>query len=274
MKKLTIYVETVLFENFVVDYFLMWLTLKSLKQKTNWKCLTFSSIFGAVFALFSVKIFLPTVLMILLKIVVAFFMCFCSSMSFKKLFLKTLLFCLFTFCFGGLLIAFFSFLGISTFDGSVLGYLNEIPIGSVIVFVLCFSIFMYKLFKKFYQRQKIEKMCYDLNLTINGKIVLLKGFLDTGNTLTSKNGKPILILRRSKINDFFNKKEKFKFLLSQNFELKLVKSISGTKTIIIFEPEKCVFEKRNVDVAIGLCEDNLFSKNDFDIILSSKIMEV
>lgn len=277
---MVVYVEIVLLENLLIDGLLLWLTLQALKLKTNWWGLFASSIFGALFALFSPIINLSGFWAILVKIFVSFVMSVMLCFNFKKILLKNVLFLIFTFAFGGSLIALLGFLGISTSNGLAVGYNFKIPLGAVFAGLIIFAITITKFFCAFYKKKKLAQFYFDVGIEINKKTSKLKGFLDTGNTLSNRQGKPIILLSSNLLSRWFDVSQEMKILLEKysdlgllNIQKKVVESISGKQTIFVFDG-KCLIEKKELDVAIGICKDNKFFNKGFDVILNPRLLEV
>ncbi len=276
---MVVYIEIVLFENLLIDGLLLWLVLKALKLKTNWLGLCLASVFGALFALVSPKINISGFFAVLTKIFVCLLMCVILEFNFKKIIAKFILFLLFTFAFGGALISIFSFMGISTSVGFTFGYSTNIPVGAILAGIIIFAIILLRLFAKLYSRKRLAQFYFNISLTLNKKTHKLKGFLDTGNTLTNSAGKPVLLVDEKKIKNWFSPSEQLDILMSnfgnlrlENIEKKVVESVAGKQTLLVFDAV-CRVGERVCDVAVGVCKNKSFFKRDFDVILNSKILE-
>lgn len=277
---MVVYVEMALLENLLIDGTILYLVLKTLGRTPKFYKIFLASLFGAGFALFSVGISFSGVIEFLIKVLASFVMCFMTELDFSKIIQKTLIFLFYTFCFGGMLLAVFSFLGVSTVDGFVLGYNSNIPIGMIAACFIIFVIITLKLLKKLYQKRKVEQFCYDVFLTINQKQLKLKGFLDTGNTLTDKNQKPIIIVNQKYLTKWFCGKNMMSFLFDvkslnlKNCQKVSIKSVSGERKVLVFDAERCVFQGKEKNVVVGFLKEDLFFKNGFDVILNPKMVEV
>lgn len=269
-----VFVETVFIENFVIDLFLLWLTKKSLNQKVLWQNLFVSASFGAVFVLLVSKLWGFGFWTVLLKIFGAFLMCVAIDFSFKQIFQKMLLFVFYTFCFGGLLIAVCWLFNLQTnfSSGTILGA-GGISLGLILVMFFAFLALCVFLLKKFYQKQHLNKFCYDLKLVILGQTFNLKGFLDTGNTVFDSSKRPVLILCKKQLSKMLSPLQ-MKKLLTLCHETLNIKSVAGSKSVFVFNPDLCEFNGKAQNVSVGVCEDEIFKANDFDIILNPKMLEV
>ena len=275
-----VYVEIVLFENFLIDGLILYLVTKTLKQKTNWWGLSVSSLFGSLFALFSIKINSSVLILVFLKFLVCFLMSVMLCFNFEKILKKAFLLFFYTFLFGGMILCVFNFLGISNNFSVFAGYNSSLLIGGIIALVVIFFIILKKFIEKFLKHKKISCFLFDVNLKINGKSLSLKGFLDTGNTLETKDGKPVLMISQKFLKRFFSVDERLSIFLKkyQNLNIKSpqtfnVFSVSGKTEVFVFEPQSCEINKKEKKVAVGIYDDLLFSKKDFGAILSPQMLE-
>ncbi len=276
---MVVYIEVVLLENLLIDGLLLWLVLQCLKIKTNWWGLVLASTFGAGFALASPSIAVEGFFAFLIKVGIAVIMSIMLCLDFKKLWLKTLLFVLFTFCFGGVMLSVFSFMGVSTTTGLALGYNAEIPLGAMVAGSLIFVLVNIYLVKRFYKRRKLAQFFYDIQLTVNSKQTTLRGFLDTGNTLDNAQGKPIIVVGSKQLKCWFDTEEQLELIMGkyggiglQNAQNIVVQSVGGKEKILVFDAQ-CVFKNKSQQVAVGICSNNQFFKRGFEAILSPKLLE-
>lgn len=179
-----IYIEYALLENFLVDGFLLFLTLKTARRRVAWKRLILSALVGAAFAVVYPLLPLPHVLSYLLK-----------------------------FAFGGLLVRlvtdkkdggryaftvvcfyFYSFL----FGGALLGIYggkseNRLPFWDVLSGIGILGGLALWAVKRFYRRRATETFTFECRVTRKGRTVTAKGFLDSGNRATA-GGKPLCFI--------------------------------------------------------------------------------
>ena len=108
----------------------------------------------------------------------------------------------------------------------------------------------------------------------------LKGFLDTGNTLVTKGGKPVVMIPKKLLKSFFNNHECLAFALkkygafaSLNPQELSVLSIAGQTKITSFDA-RCQLNKKEMDICVGVYDDHMFFGKGFDAILSPKMLEV
>lgn len=277
---MVVFVETVILENLLIDSLLLWLVLKSLRLRTNWAGLLLAGLFGAGFALASPLIQVGGVLAILIKIAAALFMSIMLCLNFRKLLFKTGLFLLYTFAFGGCLIAIFTFMGVRVVDGMALGYLSDIPLGAMLAGAIIFAIVLSRALSRVFKMAKVVRFCRPISITVNNRRVDFQGFLDTGNTLTSSGGRPVVVVGSGELKRWFEPSQQFCLLMKKfdklnlkNAEVITVKSLAGKQTLLVFDAEDCSFGHKKVEVAVGVCGGGFRFGDHFNAILSPGLLE-
>ncbi len=181
-ENMQIVIEYVLIENFLINYFILNICEKFLKEKASLKIL--NSIFGAIVALCFPLFNLTVVGEILLKILVGSIMV-CISFSFKtfsKYLYDFFAFALMTFVFGGAV----ELLSGLTSETSVFVIML---ICSILYFLSCFF------FKAYNKRKTLQNFQYYVRLHFNGNQIDEKGYFDSGNILYDNiTNKPIILI--------------------------------------------------------------------------------
>ena len=271
-------IEYVLLDNFVIDCVLLFCVNKALHLPINKTGICLASFIGAIFALFSPLLNFGGALMIVVKLSVAFIMVFVATFSFYKLFLRFFCFVLFTFMFGGMLIACCYFLDISVVKGVNLVYFSEIPLGSLIGLGVAFLLCCYGMFKKIYLNARYTKFLFKVSLTINNKTKELNAFFDSGNNLRTKEDVPIVILKEEELKFWFSFEErmqivcgKFNGIHLKNPQKVEIKSVGAKSLIYVFDADNLRIENRDYAVAVGIDNSNKFK--DFSVLLNNRIWE-
>lgn len=272
-------IEYVLLDNFIIDALILYLTNKILNIPINFGGVVLSAFFGALFALLSPMIMVGGWVMIVLKLVVAFLMVFLATFSFYKLFLRFGVFVGLTFLFAGMLIAVCFFAGVNVLQGTNLIYFSKIPIGALIGLGGVFVVLCVKLAKSLYSTAKHSKFIYKVCLTINNKTEVLQGFLDSGNTLKTKDNLPIIILQENELKHWFNFDERMSLLMGHYGGIKIknpqkieVCGIGSKTKILVFDADNLQIENRNYAVAVGV--DNRKHFKNFSVLLNNGMGDV
>ena len=106
-----VYVEYAFLENFLFDGVLLWLALRASCTPVRWWKVALSAAIGALFALLYPLLYLPIVLLQMLKFAVGFLLCLIVMPSIKtkkdrgRYALNVIFFFVFSFGFGGVLLA-------------------------------------------------------------------------------------------------------------------------------------------------------------------------
>lgn len=186
-----VYVELALFENFCMDFTLLYCAKVVVKNPAHIFRLVIASVSGACFAVAFPLFNLGSALSVIIKLISGAVICliagkFASVKAYIKL---TALFLAFTALLGGALIGIFSLAGISYGAGN--GYvLSSIPIGIPLFGALLLLIFARKIAAKLKRADKTEVSC---SVYKDEKKVSLPGFFDSGNRVYDS-GQPVCVI--------------------------------------------------------------------------------
>ncbi|MCL2771520.1 MAG: sigma-E processing peptidase SpoIIGA, partial [Firmicutes bacterium] len=187
-----IYIEYAILDNLIINTLLLFLTTKCLRQKRSWFLLIFSATIGTVCAIIFPLLNSHFILLLVLKFVLGFVMCFVAfkPQKFRTLASQFAVFLGLTLLLGGLIMGVFFLLGIPMEALLVSGYALAVPVS---VFVLCVALFGFGviwLAKKLSKHFSLNKKNIIAKIKYNGHELNLKSFVDTGNLLKS-GGKPV-----------------------------------------------------------------------------------
>lgn len=200
-------IEYVLIDNVVINYIILFLSCKLLKQKVVFWKLFLAAVIGAGFALILPIIYLPSYLLILLKLSLGFLMVLMSlpCNTFKRCAASFLTFLLMTGVMGGVCFAIIYMLSGNLSTDILLNYSAPIPVG-VILFICCLTAYLLNsLIKLFYKKRKENNFIYSAIIWSNGKKVKVNAFLDSGNTLVDPvYKKPVIIISYSLFHKLYN----------------------------------------------------------------------
>ncbi len=186
---MTVYVEIVIFNNLFIDLLLGITTTFCRRRKPRYVRLLLSSIIGTLVSVFYA--FMPSVAQIVVRLLLAPILVAVMDkyVSFKDFFVSLMLFVAFTFALGGGVYGLSYLVGIDLRGYAVLGVL-------AMTIVIMELIIWFVVIKK----PSNSKEYYDISIIYKGKIYWLKGFYDSGNTLTdSLTGRPVVLLSKSTV---------------------------------------------------------------------------
>lgn len=295
---LTIYVDVVLIENFIMNYIIFVATGIILKINIKKWRLAISSLIGAIYSVIGYVVTIEIYSNFLIKIILSIIIVYIAynPQSFDKLWKDILIFYLTSFVFGGA--AFFLIYivqpqKIIMKNGLFLGTytLKTVALGAVIGFIIIITAF--KIVKR-----KINKndMFCDIEIKLNGKIIRTKVMIDTGNMLKEPiTNIPVVVVEHTILYEclpkeilnnldeilggsFKNIPEKIKQEYITKFKFIPFSSLGkqngmllGIKAeyIKIFEDEK---DEKKENIIIGIYNKSLTKKGEYRALAGIEIM--
>ncbi len=174
---MTVYIEYVLFNNFVIDYLLLKATfaLTNLPAKRGW--LFLCAFLGAGIALVFPLIKAHAVILTLLKIFTGLLLILIANKykTAKEYYINAVIFIFLTFAVGGAVIGIYELFGLD-FSSEPIIALTALPAYAVIKAVT-------SAVKYIYRKKEIIKNVCDLWLCLGKETLSVRGFIDTGNFL-------------------------------------------------------------------------------------------
>lgn len=185
----TVYVEWILLDNFLMDFLILYATLRlSEKQVCLWRG-ALGAVVGSIYALFAVLF--PILTALPFKVLASFAMCAVARpiRPLKRFGISLLSMYGVTFVLGGAVL-FFVYLSTGEFGNLYINLpiLRYLLIGGALGSLLL----------EFFLRRRFPRICesYDIKATICGESISLNGFLDTGNALKDFAGASVIIADR------------------------------------------------------------------------------
>lgn len=259
---MTVYVEYVFIDNFVIDLILFKTAFKITGKSVPRLRLIVCSLFGATFALFYPLITENTVIITAAKILFGLFLTFCAAKfsclkdyaSFTAVFLGL------TFFVGGIIIGAFSLLG--------LDYSAEYSVALMILPVWLAVSGVIKLVRYFYRNKDLSGLTTAVKIVCNGKAVNVKGFFDTGNALYDGLSPVILVSYKAV-------KSVLGVSTLKNAKYLTIKTAVGEEKKICFKPDAVAIysgEKKHIFYNVRVCVVNT-EFSGYDAILHPALME-
>lgn len=195
---MVIFIDVIVIENFIVNFFLLDLTASTFNIKIVWKKIFIASLLGAIYTLTIVFKGLNIFTIIPIRVLVAIFMVYVTlNIKDITMLLKGVIaFFLYTFTLGGVIIC-SEYKSNTPMDGLVItNFSNRIPLLSMMLIYLVMS----RVVKFIFERKKIKVFTYDLDIKIRGTFYKIKALLDTGNELKEPvTNLPVIIVEKSKL---------------------------------------------------------------------------
>ena len=174
---MTVFIEYVFIDNFVIDYMLIKATLMlsgiTIKKGRLFFCAFLGGIVAVTYPLLNVTGVLLTIIKILFGVLFVFLSAKFSNK--KQLYVSTLIFFGLTFALGGAIIGVYQILN---FD-----YNSQISIATIILPSYLFLKVIVSLVKFAERKKQIDCLVYDCKIYFEDKQFSARGFYDTGNNL-------------------------------------------------------------------------------------------
>lgn len=263
-----IYIDVIMLENFIINLFLLMVTMKLFKYK-YYKTIYIAALVGAMYTLvlFTEYKFLTSfsfkLIMVLVMISITM-----KSLEFFKVIKASIGFVVSSFTLCGLAFS-FSIAGESKYNFNYFA-INNYSIKYIIISIMIFYIFIIRMIDYLKDRALIKNFIYDIEILSDDKKVLIRGLLDTGNGLREPvTNLPCIIIENNFIKeDTIKRKEEFLIpynTVKEDGSLKGFKSdkvrVKGSDNIW-----------RDVEVILCLCENKLSKENEFNALLSRGVI--
>jgi len=242
---MTVYIEYVLIDNFVIDYLMLKATFATTGKNVVKRWLFLSSFLGAVIALIYPLIQVHTAILTCIKICSGLLMVLISTRfsSPKSYYVHAVLFFFYTFLTGGVITGVFEIFNIPKN--------SEINIAFMAIFVYAVICAVMGVVKYVYRRKDVVSVTCRVDITAFGQMKIAKGFFDTGNGLYDGDS-PVIICNK-KFAEYFlfcdlsNKKIKKITVNTVNgkedkfaFKIDSIKIYNGTRPNIYNNVVMCI----------------------------------
>ena len=255
-----VYLDIIFIENAIIDLFLMLVTLRLLRLKYRKDGIYIAAIIGGIYGLAPI-VGSAVLSSTLLKIIVAIIMIILSLKEkvLSNIFKATIMFFMVSFTLCG--VTFMSLLSSSTY--TIYGGMStsDYSIRWILISILFVGVIAIRVYDTIKERAVIDNFIYDIYIKNDEKILMLKGFLDTGNELREPitNLPCILIENEYFLQLEFNKKDSSDVL-------------HGFRSDFIKIKGKDDSAWREIDAIICGCKTTLSKENDYQVLLSRGII--
>ncbi|MBU3074376.1 sigma-E processing peptidase SpoIIGA [Clostridium estertheticum] len=267
---MVVYVDVLMLVNFIVNLFILHITVQTLRKRVKLKWLLISSLVGSLYVITvlypSLKwlTFLPfKILIVIIMIVIVFHE--------KRLLFNikaSLIFLLYSILLAGM--CFFIQMN-SKKDMSFDVIIINFPYEKLLLSVMIIYMVIYRVVIFVEDRRKISTLIYTVDIVNKNYIKTIKAFLDTGNELReTASNLPVLIVERNILSEISLEKNNTYFI-----PYTVVNGTSGR--FIGFKPEyiNIHINKKNMerkDVIVAFCEYKLSKDNDYNGLMSRGIL--
>ena len=274
MPEITLYIDIYLFVNLFINGFLIYITSVLICKKLKFIRLFVSDIIASAFGLIICLPQMNIFLILIIKFISNFIITILAYGNEKiiKLLKNTFILTSVSITYSAV-----SIWGSSIFSLKNFIYINNneiyynFPVPFLISIMMFFLIF-YSILKKRIQNKKTETLLYDCLIELNGKRTMIRGFLDTGNSLKDViSGLPVIVIGRNVAENLLQDTEKFLALESISEKLNLIpyRNADGSRNIMpAFKPDKVTLNGSDVDVVVAVSKENFCNEMDFGCLLN------
>lgn len=218
---MTVYIEYVLIDNFVIDYFLLsaafTITGKTDKIYKRIIAAAAGAVFALIFPLFSDFGALTVIFKIAAGLAVVF--AAAKYKTVKEYYVNATVFFALSFATGGAVIGIFSLFNIDYSEETAIAFMT-LPV-YIIIKALKGTV------KYLFTRAGEEKNFYDCEITFCGNTVKLKGFMDTGNSLYDGDSPVVICDKKTAVKIMGKRFPKFKYIT--------LKTVAGESKVLSFK---------------------------------------
>lgn len=265
---MAIYIDILIIENFIVNLFLLIITMKLLRFGYS-KTIYISALIGAFYTM---VLFLQNSILtsLIFKILVIFLMLIVATKSFRILnLLKGIaVFMLTSFTLAGISFAF------SMMDNQYSIFkefkLSNYSIKFLMISLMILYIFIVRVVDSLRERALVNNFIYDIEISNKQDTLLIKGLLDTGNALREPTTNLPCIIVEDNFFSHFNIQEDELFYIPYS-------TIGEQGSLIGFRSENIKIrtnqgEWKNVQAIVCGCTNKLSKENDFNALLSRGVI--
>lgn len=261
--KMTVYIEYVLIDNFVIDYLLLKATFALTGKTARRGRLLFCAFLGALFALLYPLIIKNTIIVTVAKLLFGLLLVYFSASfdSVKSFYLHAAIFYGYTFLTGGAVMGIFSLFN--------LPYSSEYSIALMFVPVYFILRALSEVVRYVYKKKDVVSLVREVELTANGVTVKGRGFYDTGNGLYDGDA-PVIVCGKAFAKKFLDGGMK-------NLTLKKisVKTVAGVSEKIAFRLKEIKIyneDESHIYTNVTLCVTSEGFEDGYDVILHPALM--
>ncbi|WP_027634125.1 sigma-E processing peptidase SpoIIGA [Clostridium hydrogeniformans] len=261
-----VYADILIFENFIVNLFLLYLTSQTLRTKYSIKRFIIPSLIGALYCIVVLFDFLSFLNNLPIKILVSFLMTFLVFRKREILFLikSSIVYIIYSMVLAGVCV----FVDISKETTFSLNYqVVNFSYKYLLLSLMIIYLFSSRINTFVQDRKSMNKYIYDIEILDNNFKAKMRAFLDTGNELREPaTNLPVIIIEENVLKDYrLENKDTFKIPYA---------AVNGHKGELQgFKPlgVKISYDDNNIqfrEVIVCLCKERLSNTDDYVALLS------
>lgn len=267
---MVVYLDVLLIENFIVDFFLLLLSYNIIRYKVKTKRVIISAIIGSLYTLVMIfpKLYVFSYLPI--ELIVAYLMNIIIAGR-RKWILSikvTVIFLISTVTLSGICFYLSQFQNRYSFKNGF--SMNNVSLKCILLGIMIIYIIYNRAISYLKERSIIKNFIFDIKITLNNVDYVIKGFLDTGNELREPiTNLPCIIVEENLFRNYKVDENKVYYInySALGYDGK-IRGFRADKVMIKEEGEKF----KEVQVIICPCKDLLNKDDDFNALLSRGVI--
>lgn len=264
-----IYLDMLLLENFLVNFFLIYVTTRTVRIRVKLKRVYLSAFIGALSCILVLIYPMNAILQLILKFGVAFIMLWIPyGNKITTIIKSTLIFIMYSMVLAGMCVFIkFNEMGALPADGIIWDFSYK----KLLLSVMILAIFIDRMVIYIKDRKDIHKLVYNVDIFFDESKKTVKAFLDTGNELREPvTNLPVIVIEEGIINTMTLKEDDM-----FTIPYRVVNGNKGNlygirpKHVDIHIDDKNIESK---EVIIAFCKDKLSNSGDFNGLLSRGVL--
>lgn len=262
---MVVYIDILLLENIIVNYFLLLITIKTLRSKVNYIRLLLSSILGSmyIFTMLIKELKYLTILPVKLFIAFAMIAIILNKSSFYDKLKGFFIFIIYSMALSGVCLM--------LNNSEVVTNLNKVSIVNftykkLVIAIIITFLLLNRIYTLIKDSIHVEQLIYKIDIIYKDTLFSVNAFLDTGNELREPiTNLPVIIIEESIVSKI-ELSEKEKYYISY-------KDVAGNiGKLLAFKPSYVVLHEKgkveNKEFIIAITKNKLSSENTYNALLS------
>lgn len=268
-----LYIEDTIVVNVLLNFIILYLTSKICFSGAKLFYIILSALIGSILAIFYPLLNVSGIVLLLLKTIISVVMIFIAFQfkSVKKIIFELLVFYGITALFGGVIVAI-----------NINFKITNNTLSFILIISICIFYLSNLVINNIIKKKQHHTFLYKTKIQSNGKEVNLLAYLDSGNNIKDKDGKPIFVITKEVLIKLFGIENFIKIYsgkinILKNASYIKIGTVSNYNSLLIFTVDKVFVKNENKEVefdevSVGISNANLKHSFGCDMLLHPDII--